>query len=168
MTPENLTFYEKCIFMLRNQYSQNPHAQLSLNMYISYRVFLVLRPHCPTNDTELAPLPKHEKHCILRVMFLINRSYQKPLLQGMNNAPFYWRVLLRCCTLLSPSVRATWQPRGKSHISPRGYHVAHMWILLHHSHVAETTWQPRGSTTYQPRGINHMVTMWHQLCGCLI
>ena len=37
--------------------------------------FSFLCPQCSTNDTEFALLPQHEKLCILRVMFLINRSY---------------------------------------------------------------------------------------------
>ena len=39
MTPENLTFFVKYIFMLRNWYIQNPRALLISNMYTSCSVF---------------------------------------------------------------------------------------------------------------------------------
>ena len=58
MTPENLAFSVNFISLLNDWYSQNPHAQLSSKMYISFRLSSILRPHCPPKDTQVTVSPE--------------------------------------------------------------------------------------------------------------
>ena len=51
MTLENLTFSEKFIFMLENQYSQNPHSSLTSNMYTLFGDFYF----CGYTDHPMTP-----------------------------------------------------------------------------------------------------------------
>ena len=73
MMLENLAFSVKLIFMHKNWYSQNPRAQLSSNMYISFRFISLLRPHCAPNDTQLTVFQEVEKTRRIYVMYSIKK-----------------------------------------------------------------------------------------------
>ena len=69
-TPENLAFSVNFIFKLNDWCSQNPHAQLSSNMYISLRLFRLERLQCTPNDARVNGFPRRSEHRSSCVMFV--------------------------------------------------------------------------------------------------
>ena len=87
---EYFGFSAKSIFIPSNSYSRNPQAHLSSNMYVSFRLSSLLRPHCPPKDTQVTNFPEIRHtgvftSCLSPTTVSIVRTYAIPYCDTRNN-----------------------------------------------------------------------------------
>ena len=134
MMLENLAFSVKLIFMHKNWYSQNPQAQLSSNMYISFRFISLLRPHCAPNDTQLTVFKEVEK----TRRFYVSFSIQKLPLSLTHIIPFFFSIVKHVVMIMTSTCHTF--NEGVQLIDLLSQHVCHTIANMstNHKHKVES------------------------------